>query len=292
MTILVLGATGMLGRVLVDEARQRGLDVVGAARSAADITLDLTDERAVRETLARIRPATVINAAALIDHGQCEAHPDAAYAINARAVALLAESLRGTAARLVQVSTDHYFSGDGALLHDEQSPVRLVSEYARTKFAGEAFALTLPGALVVRTNITGFRGQTNAPTFIEWVCRALKSGAPLKLFDDYFTSTMATRQCAAALFDLLATPAHGRINLAARAAASKKAFVEAMARALDLKMPPVETVSVHEVLPGRADSCGLDVTAAERLLGRPLPTLDAVTALLAAEYQAANAPAA
>ena len=87
MTILVLGATGMLGRVLVDEARRRGLDAVGAARRGADIALDLADGRAVRETLARVRPDVVINAAALIDHGECEAHPDAAYAINARAVA-------------------------------------------------------------------------------------------------------------------------------------------------------------------------------------------------------------
>ncbi len=63
----------------------------------------------------------------------------------------------------MQISTDHYFCGQGDLKHDESAPVTLLNEYARTKYAGEAFALTNPEACVIRTNVVGFRGWEVRP---------------------------------------------------------------------------------------------------------------------------------
>ena len=135
----------------------------------------------------------------MTDLAACEADPAAAYAVNARAVAILAESCRTHGCRLVQVSTDHYFTGDGAGLHDERSPVRFLNDYARSKFAGEAFALSLPNALVLRTNITGFRGWPDKPTFAEWSFTTITQGMPITLFDDSDTSTMDAHGFARAL---------------------------------------------------------------------------------------------
>ena len=76
------------------------------------------------------------------------------------------------------VSTDHYWQGDGRLLHAEDAPIQLVNEYARSKHAGERFALSGSGpSLALRTNIVGVRGWKGRPTFAEWAVGAIRRGS-------------------------------------------------------------------------------------------------------------------
>jgi dTDP-4-dehydrorhamnose reductase len=134
---VVLGASGLLGQALRREGARRAISIIGMARANTDELVDLTDWPALQTKLDAIRPATVINAAALTNLEACEREPLAAYSVNARVVAFLAGYCAEHAIKLVQVSTDHFFPGEGSRLHDESSPVRLVNEYARTKYAGE-----------------------------------------------------------------------------------------------------------------------------------------------------------
>lgn len=271
----------MLGQAIVSEAHGRRMDVCGAGRSGPDITVDVRDGLALDDALARVRPDVVINSVAIVDLGRCEAEPALAYAVNARTVALLAESCRRHSARLVHISTDHYYVGDGNAPHDELAPVHLVNEYARTKFAGEAFALTLPRSLVIRTNVTGFRGRPDSPTFIEWAIAAIGSGEPLTLFDDFYTSTMAAHDCAGAVFDAVEAEATGVLNVASSEVSSKLAFVTALAEEMGHPLNEPLTGTVRGLLPRRAESLGLDVSRAESILGRPMPDLRATVGVLA-----------
>jgi dTDP-4-dehydrorhamnose reductase len=282
MKCLVLGATGMLGQALVAEAHRRQIDTVGAGRSGPDVGLDIRDEAALRDAVVQARPTVVINSAALVGLAECESRPDVAYAVNARSVGVLVELCRERSARLVHVSTDHYFSGDGRAKHDEHAPVRLVNEYARTKLAGEAFALTRSDSLVVRTNITGFRGHADAPTFAEWAIAAIEAGERMTLFDDFHTSTMAAGDCAVALFDLIEIGASGLLNVASSQVSSKREFVEGLAAGLRRPLNDPIPGSVLGLRPRRAESLGLDVARAEQLLERPLPDLRASVETLTA----------
>jgi len=232
-----------------------------------------------------MRPDIVINSGAIVSHSTCEESPELAYSVNSRPVAFMAMAARETGCRLVQISTDHFFSGDGFALHDEEAPVTLLNEYARTKYAGEAFALTCAGSLVVRTNITGFREESAVESFIEWVFSMLESQEEFNLFEDYFASTISTRQASSVLFDLLEHNVSGRINLACREAVSKKHFVETVADRLGLGPPHARSVSVHDFLSSRAESVGLDVSRAETVLGRRLPDLEAVVGQLVSEFE-------
>jgi dTDP-4-dehydrorhamnose reductase len=264
----------MLGQALMSEASHRGIDARGASRSGPDITVDVQAPDELLAALGRTRPDVVINSAALVDISTCESQPDLAYAVNARAVAVVSEVCLRESIRLVQVSTDHYFVGDGAAVHDEQAQVRLVNEYARSKFAGEAFALRLANALVIRTNITGFRDKPDKPTFVEWAIRAIQEGEQMTLFDDFYTSTMAVSDCATALFDLLDSDATGLFNVASAEVSSKLEFVSALAHALDRPLQDPTVGSVRGLRPQRAESLGLDVSRAESVLGRELPDLE------------------
>ena len=202
----------------------------------------------------------------------------------------MAEACRSVDATFVHVSTDHYYSGDGDALHAEDAPVRLLNEYARTKYAGEKLAQKWERSLIVRTNFTGLRGWQGRPTFLEWVMESLQTRAPMSLFEDYFTSTIDTTALARSVFDLVDREATGILNVAAREVASKDTFVRGLADASGIDLDWAEVSSVTDLEIPRAESLGLDVSRAEEVLGYRLPTLDAVLATLAAECGAAHAP--
>lgn len=285
--ILVLGATGMLGQALMRVGKERGLEVIGTARTGSDIDLDVLDERAMRRCLRDLAPKTVINAVAETRLDRCEREAGMAYLLNARPASILAEVGRASEFHLVQISTDHYFTGGGAAQHDEDAPVRLVNEYARTKYAGERFALTLDDALVVRTNIVGFRAREGAPTFVEWAFESLRNGRSMTLFDDFFTSSLDVTAFSEALYDLLPLRIHGVLNLASSEVSSKKRFIETLAARTGYACSHCVAGSVHELTGEirRAESLGLDVTRAEALLERKLPGLAEVVSALAEEFE-------
>lgn len=283
--ILVTGATGMLGQALMAEGRRRGHDMVGAARAGADEAFEAGDQASVRSLVERVQPEVIVNAAAQTSLPACEADPGAAYVVNARLPGLLAELCRGGGPWLVQVSTDHYFTGDGAALHDEACPLRVLNEYARTKLAGEALALTDPGALVLRTNIVGFRGR-GAPTFAEWVLGEAGQGREIRAFTDYFVSSISCRQFAAAFFDVIALRPAGILNLAAAEVHSKLQFITQLCACCGIAGARIVPASVRDLGgPARAESLGLDVRRCESLLGRPLPGLREVCEDLAKEHR-------
>lgn len=285
---LILGASGMLGQALVLEGRRQGLNSIGVARREhpqADRTLDVLDDAALTRAIVDTQPATVINAVAQVSLAACEADPGEAYRVNARLPARLAALSIEHGFQLVQVSTDHYFTGDGASRHGEESEVRLVNEYARTKYAGEAFALTAPDAWVLRTNLVGYRGSPRQPTFVEWALEGLARHTPMTLFADYFSSSISVRLFASILLEALPRRPSGLFNLAGSEVVSKLDFVEALAQAAGLDTRACKVGSVAS-LAGvqRAESLGLDVRRAEDLLQRKMPGLSDTIASLMSEY--------
>lgn len=283
--ILLFGATGMVGQAIHAEAARRKYALVGAARAGADHAVDLAEPGAAAALLERVGPTLVINAAAIASIEACERDPEGARRVNAQAVAEMACYCRAAAVPLVQISTDHFYSGDGARKHLEGEPVTLLNHYARTKYAGEGLALAAPGALVLRTNVTGFRHWPGDPTFAEWAIDALVDRARLRLFDDYYCSTIDARSLARALFGLVAKRASGTYNVAARTVASKRDFVHALARALGVRLDWDEPASVRTSRTRRAESLGLAVARAERLLGYALPDAATVCRNLVAQYE-------
>ena len=286
MKILIFGATGMLGQSLMREANQRNINAKGVARSDTDFCLNIADDEALKKIIKRERPEIIINAAAITNLKLCENDPSLAYRINARPLSIIAEISREINAYLIQISTDHYFINDSDKKHGETSPVHLVNEYARTKYAGEVFALAYPGALAVRTNIIGFRNKKGQPTLVEWIIKALEKKMPITLFDDFYSSSIHVRQFSKALFDIINKRPVGILNLASVEVCNKKKFIEEIASRLNYSLSRAKLGSVFELTDARrAESLGLDVSLAEKILGYQLPTLNQVVDSLISEYK-------
>lgn len=285
MKVLVLGSTGMLGQALLKAGRERGCNIVGIARGNADINIDVTNDSLLREIISTERQDVLINTVSLVSLALCEEKPSYAYMVNSRPASILGDICHEKGVYYVHISTDHFFTGDKEKLHDEDSPVSILNEYARTKYAGECFALLNPDALVIRTNIVGFRGRNEQPTFVEWIIKSAMEDAPITLFDDYFTSSISVTQFASALFDVVNKKPSGIVNLACREAIRKKDFIEAIVQQLGLRLTKAKTCSVAVFKDfRRAESLGLDVRKVESILGYNLPDFKQVIARLIADY--------
>lgn len=283
MELCILGVTGLLGQALAKEASARNIYYTGVARSNADVCLDITSNKDLEDFVRGHHFDVIINTCAIVNHSLCDNNPEAAYCTNARPNALLANLSKELGFKLVFISTDGYFCGDKDSKHDEVSEVKLLNEYARTKFAGECFALTDPNSMVVRTNIIGFKGSKQ-PTFLEWVINSLKNKEKMTLFDDYYTSSITVNQFSKALFDLLPKNPTGIINLASSEVFSKAKFITSLSETLALPLTEPNFGSVSQLASKRADSLGLDVSRAENILEYKLPDLEAVIKQIKEEY--------
>lgn len=272
MKAVVLGSTGLLGQAMVRELSARGHQPIGVARRAAAVSADISNDKELVEALDRERPDLVVNCAALVDIEACERDPGTAWKINARPLSFLAQWAVRHDCPLLHVSTDHYYTEGGSLGHRETDPVVLLNEYARTKYAAEAFALTAPQALTLRTSIVGLRGWP-VKTFAEWAIEAVEEDRAISLFADSYTSSIDVETFAAKALDLAQLGCRGIYNLGSREVVSKEAFIREIAAQLGCPLSKATVGSVGQLATRRATSLGLDVRRAEEKLGSPLPTL-------------------
>lgn len=267
MKVLLIGSTGMLGQSLLKKLQSNNLTVITSSRNNSDYDIDfLIDSDKIKDIIMKEKPEIIINAAALVNLKYCESHPGEAYKINSRLPALIAEACMKTKSYFVQISTDHYYSSDKNMVHDEDHEVNLLNEYARTKFAGEAFTLTNKNSLVVRTNIVGFRNKVESPTFVEWIINSLESNKEIIGFDDFYTSSIDVQTFSDILLELIENRANGLFNLASADTISKYEFIYSLALLLGKEQNVIKGhMNLVEGIP-RANSLGLDTSKLSYLL--------------------------
>jgi dTDP-4-dehydrorhamnose reductase len=149
MKWLITGASGQLGLALQEELTKLGKEFVAASSSDLDITKPLI----VDQVVDLIKPSVVVNTAAWTDVDLAETNKSAAYSVNSLGPQNLAHASKKVGARMVQISTDYVFSGQGSVPWTENAPHDPKSVYGSTKSDGERFVLTnLPSmSYVVRT---------------------------------------------------------------------------------------------------------------------------------------------
>jgi dTDP-4-dehydrorhamnose reductase len=147
MKVLLTGAAGQLGQALI-ASTPSDVELIACSRPE----LDLANAEACRVAVQRHCPDWVLNAGAYTAVDKAESEPELAHAVNAGAPAAFAEALAPTGGRLLQVSTDFVFNGQQGSPYRLEQRVDPLGVYGATKAAGEAAALQLPGARVLRTS--------------------------------------------------------------------------------------------------------------------------------------------
>ena len=167
--ILVTGCNGQLGRAINqvyarDEVEFINTDVVEGPGVTA---LDITDVEGVLALVRQTKPDVIINCAAHTNVDKCEEQWDLAYKINAIGPRNLSIAATETGAKLIHVSTDYVFAGDGTKPYTEFDPVAPNSAYGKTKLEGERFVQQFAQKyFIVRTAWLYGEGKNFAKTML------------------------------------------------------------------------------------------------------------------------------
>lgn len=138
--ILVTGCNGQLGRAIQKEYGDT-VEFIKTDMTQMDgvYTLDISDLDAVRKCVADTKPDVIINCAAFTNVDGCEEREEVAFQANAIGPKNLAIVSKEAGIKLIHVSTDYVFAGDGSRPYVETDTPNPVSAYGRTKLSGEEF---------------------------------------------------------------------------------------------------------------------------------------------------------
>jgi dTDP-4-dehydrorhamnose reductase len=199
MRVLITGANGQLGGAL-----QRTAPAFADLNAIDMDDVDLTDHAMLRARLAVEAPDVILNAAAYTAVDKAESDEDTARAINADAVAVMAEALAGTGGKLVHVSTDFVFDGTSPRAYRPDDARNPLSAYGRTKAEGEDHLRA--SDLLVRTAWVYEAGGAN---FVRTMIRLMNERDELGIVADQIGSPTWATGLAQTIWKLVERQASG-----------------------------------------------------------------------------------
>ena len=211
--ILITGANGQLGHemrnVLADDQRFNAIftDVAGDNI----VMLDITDEAAVEQIVSDRSIQVIVNCAAYTAVDAAEDNEPLAARLNADAVGILARVAKRHGARMVHVSTDYVFDGQGCIPYTEEMPTCPQSAYGRTKLDGERQLLNALGddAVILRT---AWLYSPYGKNFVKTMLTLGKDKPALKVVFDQVGSPTCARDLARAIVTVMSAEQwHGGI---------------------------------------------------------------------------------
>ena len=224
MKLFVTGVCGQLGHDVVNEAAARGVQVIGsdiqpayagvadgsAVTIAPYIQLDITDQTAVCTTIALEQPDVIVHCAAwtAVDAAEDPENRDKVYAINAEGTRNIAEAAKAVGAKMVYISTDYVFDGQGERPWEpDDKNYAPLNVYGQSKLDGElAVRETLEKYFIVRIAwVFGLNGKN----FIKTMVNVGRTHPQVRVVNDQIGTPTYTLDLARLLVDMIETEKYG-----------------------------------------------------------------------------------
>ena len=244
-SILLLGATGLLGSTLASSLKSYNHKVICQSRTfGSDVNFDLLNDTSWHDCLVALKPDVIINLAAATDVDKCETNPQ--WAFDANVAPVLAFKKASSTARIVphmiHISTDQLYNGLGP--HTE-SNVRPCNVYGLSKLSGE-LALSNYPSTIFRTNFFGLSRNPNKLSFSDWVVKSMQSGKPFNLFKDVLFSPLHISTLCEYLNLAVEKQIIGTYNVGSSVGCSKAEFGLQLASKLTLDASKVQISSFKD----------------------------------------------
>ncbi len=272
MRVLVTGVRGQLGFDAVKELERRGHQAIGVDVEEMDITCEAEVDRVMEE----VSPDALIHCAAwtAVDAAEDAENVEKVEAVNAKGTAYLAAACKRLGCRMMYISTDYVFNGQGETpWTPDCKDYAPLSVYGRTKLEGElAVSSLLERYFIVRIAwVFGLNGKN----FIKTMLSVGKKYDTLRVVKDQIGTPTYTADLARLLVDMIETERYGYYH-----ATNEGGFIswaefaaEIFRQAgMDTKVVPVTTEEYGLSKAARPFNSRLDKSKLQECGFEPLPT--------------------
>ena len=237
MKILVTGVKGQLGYDVVKELNGRGIETVGVDIEEMDITDPFSVDRVIKEAA----PDAVIHCAAFTAVDAAEENEALCRRVNAEGPRNIAKVCRELDVKMIQISTDYVFGGEGTHFWKPEDACDPQSVYGRTKYEGEiAVREILNKYFIVRIAwVFGINGKN----FVRTMLNLAKTHDTIRVVNDQFGSPTYTYDLAKLLADMVGTDKYRGYNATNEGICSWYEFACTIFKeaGVDVKVVPVTT---------------------------------------------------
>ena len=238
MRIVITGGLGQLGLALQEV-------LVGHDLTIADLPdTDITDRKAIGDTIRVARADLVIHCAAYTDVDGCARNPELAYKINALGTQNVVLACKEISADMLHVSTNEVFAGDRVDGYEEWMPIDPINEYGHSKAMAETYVRDhFTRYFIVRTAWLYAPGGRN---FIHAIIAKARSDGVIRVVSDEIANPTYVRDLAAAIADLIQTNHYGIYHFTNAGYCSRWEFANEILRLAGLEHVTNKPILAHE----------------------------------------------
>lgn len=240
MRIMITGSNGQLGRALLSCPKIRHHEVLPVDMAECDIL----NEPLLHSTIEAFRPDVILHCAAFTAVDRAESDREKAYEINVTGTRNVASEAERIGSKLVLISSDYVFHGDGDEPFSEDGETNPLSWYGQTKLMAEREGLQLCSrGFVVRTSWLFGDGHN----FVKAMLNKAKTEKEIRVVCDQVGSPTYAKDLAEFLLYLISTEQYGVYHFTNQGFVSWADFAKEIMRKrnLDVTIVPVSTDEFH-----------------------------------------------
>ena len=203
MKVIVTGANGQLGREVVKTLFSERIECACPNSK----TLDITDRDNVLRFISEYKPEAVINCAGYTNVDQAETDKKQCMKVNADGVKNLADACSESGAKLLHISTDYVFSGEGSRPYETSDSTGPLNTYGVSKLKAEKIIQeTMQNYFIVRTSwLIGRHGNN----FVNAILKRSELSDVVRVVDDQIGSPTFVQDLAPLLCRMIKTSRYG-----------------------------------------------------------------------------------
>lgn len=271
--VIITGSNGLLGQSLVELLLKENKEYQvygfsrGENRSGREdfkyITIDITDEKLLKNKIQKINPNFIINTAAMTQVDDCETNKKACDTLNVEVVKWLAEISSTINCHLIHISTDFIFDGKKGNYKETDIPNPL-SYYGLSKLKSEN-VLTNSNIdfTILRTILVyGKVFDMSRNNIVLWVKKMLEEKKEITIVDDQFRTPTHVEDLAMACKISMDKKAKGIFNISSNKLLSVYEIAQQIAISFGLDkslIKPISTSTLNQTAP-RPAKTGFDLS--------------------------------
>ena len=277
--VVITGSNGLLGQSLLQVLLKEkdAYEVYGFSRGENRsgrgdfnyISIDLTNEEKLKNSLQEIQPHFIINTAAMTQVDDCENQKAACDLLNVSVVKWLSESSQKLNTHLIHISTDFIFDGKQGNYKETDEP-NPISYYGLSKLKSEEILVNSRiDFTILRTILVyGKVFDMSRSNIVLWVKQMLEQRKEITIVDDQFRTPTYVQDLAMACKISIDKKAKGIYNISSNELLSVFKIAQEIADAFDLDrnlIKPISTSTLNQTAP-RPAKTGFDLSKTNKEL--------------------------